>query len=166
MDKEGLAKCQFCLKEDQLIRTHVPSHMSTLAFAALRRYQDVLGWEGQGRGRRVTNRDSSMSSRSSAASDSSTDSAEKSKSGRSMKPKSKTTLERRPMGDSTQRKPSDRLNDFSGALAASRDSQLAADRETIVRSLRKTLDHDTENYERNLLNYVAGLQISQDALEN
>ena len=166
MDKNGLDKCPFCLREDQLIRTHVASHMTTLAFAALRRHQDVLRWEGQGRGRRDSNRDSSISSRSSSASDTSTDSVKRLKDGRSIKPKSKFTFEGRRRSVSTQRKPSDTLNDFSGALVASRDSQLAADRETIVRSLRKTLDHGTENYERNLLNYVVDLQISQDTLEN
>ena len=167
MDKDSLAKCPFCLREDQLIRTHVPNHMTTLAFAALRRYRDVPGWEGQGGGRRVTNTKSYMSSRLTSASNTSTDSAEGMQDSRTMKLKSKTTFERRPRDDSTQRKKtSDTLNDFSSALAASRDSQLAADRETTVRSLRKTLNHGTENYERNLLNYVADLQIGHDALEN
>lgn len=112
MDKDGLDQCPFCLKEGQLLRTHVPSHMSTLAFAALKRHQDILSWEGQGQGRRVTDKDSSMSSKSSAASDTSTASAGKSKDGWSMKPTSKTVSMRRQMGDSTQRKPSDRSKKF------------------------------------------------------
>ena len=163
MDKDGLVRCPFCLKEDQLMRTHVPSHMNSLAFAAIRRHQDVLEWEGQERGRRATNKDSSMSSSFSSAS---TNSAEKLRDGRSIRAISQTISEKHLRSDSTQRKPSDTLSDMSGAFTTSRDTQLAADRETIFRSLRKSLDHGTKDYEKNLLNYVVDLQISQDALEN
>ena len=67
MDKDGLAQCPFCLKEDQHIRSHVAHHMSTLGLAARRRYRDGQEWKGQGRGHKADNADNSMSSRASTS---------------------------------------------------------------------------------------------------
>ena len=158
MDRDGLAQCPFCLKEDQHFRSHVASHMSDLAFAALRRYEDRQNSKGRRPQRKAIDADASMSS--------STSSAKGSEDGLSKKPTSKTIAERRRKDKVKQQGSSNVSNSFSQAFAALRDSPLGANRETVVRSLRKTLNHDTEHYEENLLNYVADLQISHAVLEN
>ena len=166
MDKDGVARCPFCLEEGQHVRSHVANHMSTLAFAALRRYEEGLRCEGQERGRQPLEKDMLMSSRSSTASNTSTHSRERYRSGRNKELTSKTILRSNPIPSSIQQEPPKASFALPGVLPASQDRPLAAERETIIRSLRDTLDHDTENYEENLLNYVADLQISQNVLEN
>ena len=166
MDKDGVARCPFCLEEDQHVRRHVANHMSTLAFAALKRYEEALRCEGQVRGRQPLKKDILMSSRSSTASNTSTHSREKHRSGGNKKLTSKTILRRNPISSSTQQEPAKASFALPAVLLASQDRPLAAERDNIIRSLRDTLDHDTEKYEENLLNYVADLQISQNSLEN